>query len=719
MHIQEFAERVLLGTTLSEKLLRPTVLDDSPSRPFSGKLPSLPNRPPELALDLWHKSKRVPFPNVKQLEQEKSRGLVLHFFANHELLALELMALALLKFPDAPQSFCRGLVHTMFEEQDHMQLYAARMKDFGVSFGEIPVNDFFWNSISGAPSLQAFVAAISLTLEQANLDYSLYYKEVFQTIGDTETEKIMERVYLEELGHVRHGLKWFRMWKDPQESDWEAHKKALVFPLSAARAKGTIFSKEARLEAGLSESYIAELELYSKSKGRTPGVHVFNPTAESQVAYGQIGHTPSKIVRHLVSDFSALPLFFCKQGDVVVVEKIPSPGFLSTLQDTGFTIPEWVEVGKTSGPLSLEDYEISERKISGLYPWGWSPDCEAWFSPLLQNLPESPETLTAWSPKLKPMYSKGWSAQCLKKMLEVVQLNPHWNVDDSVVGQLCHSIEEVHSAIQGFMQNGFSNIVVKGLFGSSGLHMIHLSESPTLPADKQKRIEHLIEKQGGVVVEPWLDKVMDFSVHLNITAQHKITVQGATQFYTNPRGQYMGSVVGRIDAGLPSEVLKYLHYYPHKSQNKPISQLFEDVGGFVGQQLADLGYFGPASIDLLLYLDSNTQALRLKPVVEINPRHSMGRLAFNLAKHLKHRRTGLWLILNAKTLEQQGYGSIPDFAQALQQKFPVQMTSEQKIDKGALLTTDPENANHFTSLLVVDHSLEQCQHMLTSIGLAL
>ena len=57
-----------------------------------------------------------------------SAGRLLHFFANHELLATELMALVLLKFPDAPAAFRKGVLETLKDEQEHTRLYIERMK---------------------------------------------------------------------------------------------------------------------------------------------------------------------------------------------------------------------------------------------------------------------------------------------------------------------------------------------------------------------------------------------------------------------------------------------------------------------------------------------------------------------------------------------------------------------------------------------------------------
>jgi uncharacterized ferritin-like protein (DUF455 family) len=207
--------------------------------------------------------------------------VLLHCFANHELLATELMALALLRFPDAPRAFRQGLVQTLRDEQEHTRMYMERMARAGFAFGDLPVNGFFWKHVGGMESPLDYVSRLSLTFEQANLDYARHYAGVFRGHGDEETAVLLERIYEDEISHVGYGLRWLRKWKEAGDSDWEAWRRRLVFPLGPGRARGTVpFNAEGRRRAGFDEGFIASLEVFSQSLGRTPDVFWFNPGAE-------------------------------------------------------------------------------------------------------------------------------------------------------------------------------------------------------------------------------------------------------------------------------------------------------------------------------------------------------------------------------------------------------------------------------------------------------
>src|SRR6187402_111858 len=165
MEIREFAGRVLFAATLEEKLQGSVDLTDEQPGPAL-VTPTAPGRPAGLGFKPAGTA-RDSFPGTRRLEQSSERGRLLHFFANHELLATELMALVLLKFPDAPAAFRRGVLRTLKEEQEHTRLYLQRMKECGIHFGEIPVSGYFWRAVAGMESPMDYVAGLSLTFEQA------------------------------------------------------------------------------------------------------------------------------------------------------------------------------------------------------------------------------------------------------------------------------------------------------------------------------------------------------------------------------------------------------------------------------------------------------------------------------------------------------------------------------------------------------------------------
>ena len=140
-------------------------------------------------------------------ELRGERGVMLHFLANHELLAAELMALVLLRFPNAPKEYRAGVYEAMREEQAHALMYVRRMKECGIAFGELPVNDHFWKLVAPMETPLDFVTRLNLTFEQANLDFSKHYAGLFRQVGDTATAAVLEKIHLDEIGHVGHGLK--------------------------------------------------------------------------------------------------------------------------------------------------------------------------------------------------------------------------------------------------------------------------------------------------------------------------------------------------------------------------------------------------------------------------------------------------------------------------------------------------------------------------------
>ncbi len=705
MEIRQFAEQVLFGTRWEDKLV---VLDRYEDRaPGAGiATPSAPGRPSGLGLDEWHQREKLRFRDVRHFHSEKERGLVLHFFANHELLALELMALALLKFPQAPEKFRRGLVQTLKDEQEHVRLYQQRMQEIGVQFGEIPVGDFFWKAIGPMETPMDFVTGLSLTLEQANLDYARHYAEVYRQLDDPETAAILERIYRDEIGHVKHGLTWFRRWQETGLSEWDAYRQALRFPLGPARAKGIGFNRAGRLQAGLSADYIDELELFSQSRGRCPAVYWFNANCEEQVALGRPGFTPSQRVAELEADFQALPMLLCVRDDVVLLREKPSPGFLRRMQGLGFAIPEFVECS-ADGLAAL-----AERKVNALRPWGWSPDSAELLAPLVEGLPRGGEG-PCWSAAARQLYAKSWSAARLGEFLVAQEADYFCGTD--VIGTGCETTEQVLAEIGRLGEAGFDAVVVKAIYGSSGRGQIHC-RGGQLRAEQRGRLENILRQQGKVVVEPWLDKVVDLSLHFDVGAEGETAVAGWTRFFTDGRGQYRGSFVGSLTAGLDEEVKRFLYGDGRDARRLP--KLGEQLAEWLVEPLRAAGYQGPVGVDAMVYRDRDR--LRLKPIVEVNPRTTMGRVALKLQQAVNSARTALWLVISRREVAAAGFAGLAECAAALEAAHPAELMPDGKqLSEGVLFTTDPAQARSFATVLLVGESLAECEGYLREVGLEL
>ena len=101
---------------------------------------------------------------------------------------------------------------------------------------------------------------MSLTFENANLDYTVEYAEAARKIGDTKTAAVIDQVHRDEIEHVRFGWTWLQAFKGEDESAWDAWKSHLTFPLKPERARGRTFHRSGREAAGLDPEFIRRLE---------------------------------------------------------------------------------------------------------------------------------------------------------------------------------------------------------------------------------------------------------------------------------------------------------------------------------------------------------------------------------------------------------------------------------------------------------------------------
>ena len=641
MEIRALARAVLLGTTLADKLLEPDaagLTDAAPGEALDA--PDFPGRPTALGVAVGaHANARAAFPDEAALGADTGRGRLLHFFANHELLAMELMALVLLKFPEAPPAFRAGLARTIGEEQAHMRLYLERMQRLGVGFGELPLSRFFWDAMSGCRSPLEFVVQMSLTFEQANLDFSAYYRDAVARAGDAETAALLDRVYREEIGHVKHGVTWFNRWReDAGESDWDAYRRLLPAPLSPRRARGLSYQEDARREAGLSETFIRALAFCGGSRGRPRVVWHYNPLCEAEIARGSAGLVPPASRRRVIEDLEHVPMFLADPQDVVLTARAPRLGWLEELARAGFAVPELARPG-----------HLPDAKLGGLEPWGWSPDAVRRFAPLARRLTATPGGNADWARgvlargagALAPLYSKAWSVAFWRAWLEAhpEQAPVLGTLDDA--GMTHRDAAAVQAHARALLAAG-RGAMLKAPLGTAGTQARRVTDAADLDPGSPGAgwVAKRLTEQGALIVEPYLDRVADLSLNLHLD-DAGVRLVGLRRFITGPRFEYRGTYLGSAKAGFTAAQLRFLH--EEGAGGRPVERL-EEIGRAVGACLRDAGLQGNVGLDAMIWRgDDGT--LKLRAVVEVNPRWTMGRVALAIERRMGQGKSGAWLFV--------------------------------------------------------------------------
>ncbi len=702
MQLRDFAETVLFATTLEEKLRPPGALDDDRPGPALDAPPA-PGRPPELRFRAQD-TPRPEFPGRHGLERAHERGRLLHFFANHELLATELMALVLLRFPEAPPAFRRGVLKTLQDEQEHTRWYMERMKVCGLEFGALPVSGWFWRCVAPMENPIDYVAGLCLTFEQANLDYARHFAEGFATVGDAATAALLERIYRDEIGHVAYGLKWFRRWKNPSESDWAAFCRTLKFPLSPQRAKGFRLNVEGRREAGLDAAFIAELDVYAQSRGRTANVYVFNPFAEGFLARGR-AFNPTAPQARLARDLACLPQFLARQDDLVLVPEKPATEFLRTVKRAGFDLPEFAVV--PGGRIDLAAAGLANRKLGRLRPWAWGPDSLRLLAPLWPLVHgEDRPAARRFSERWAALYSKVWSADFLRRALTALAgheaadlLNP-----PEVVGLATRSAAETLEAIDAFRARGYVRLVVKEAIGVAGHNSLRVWEVP-VPAAQRRWIERALRPGGELVVEPWLERVVDFSVQFEMETAG-LRLAGYTGLCNDPKGQYRGNWADPdYPRRLPDAVAAC--FPGQRDVGGRLRRFYGELRCLLETDLRAADFVGPAGLDAFVYRTPDG-APRLKPVVELNPRYTMGRVLVELMRQAGAGRGGSLRLWNRSMVCAAGFDGFPAFAASLAERHPPRLEGQPvpRLVDGALCLNDPARAEAVLAVFRVGRSLD-------------
>ena len=210
---------------------------------------------------------------------------------------------------------------------------------------------------------------------------------------------------------------------------------------------------------------------------------------------------------------------------------------------------------------------------------------------------------------------------------------------------------------------------------------------------------------GPVVVEPWLRRALDLSLLVDVSADGALTVRGLHRFFTSAGGRYLGSWVGRPTVGLSPVLARFV---TGDGQSPAwIERALTRAARIAAAEAHRLGYAGPIGLDALIH--ETQDGLRLRPLIELNPRLSMGRVALALGRRLGPGAVGVWRVLSAQDLKRAGHRTIAAWAAS---RPAPELDPHGLWRGGVVFTNEPQLDTQFISAVGVGMNEAACLHAL-------
>jgi hypothetical protein len=407
---------------------------------------------------------------------------------------------------------------------------------------------------------------------------------------------------------------------------------------------------------------------------KLPNVYLFNPTCEYAVANGQSSWQPNRLLQKMEEDLGALPLFFARPNDVVLVKKVPPPEFLETLQKINITPPRFLQLKEiTKNP------DFTSQPKNRLLPWGWSPAAHRLLEPLKPSCSEEFQAspVANWKPKYREIYSKKFALELLKKLLP--ELPPGKVLPPQLISEVCYTKPEIEKCIKRW-----GKIMVKAPWSSSGRGLQKVTKTPVAEKVWEKLLG-IINDQGYAIVEPLLEKVLDLAFEFELK-NGKVTCLEISNFLTDEKGQYQGNSLNGWPLKINPEITAFAETLP--------DMIIQALVKLMESSLLAKYYEGKFGVDTLIFRDEKND-LRVNPCLEINVRQNMGLLSLYLEKLILPEKTGVF-----KTFFKPGK-SFFEFKKEMENSNPLKLKNS-KIKSGFFPVTPGFKDSLFGAYMLVE-----------------
>jgi uncharacterized ferritin-like protein (DUF455 family) len=133
---------------------------------------------------------------------------------NQEVQTLEIAALCLVDFPDAPWELRMELARQCWDEARHAELTYRYVREHGGWKGMYAIANLDWSVVGMLDSLAARLAVQHRTFEAGSLDIEMAAIPMMREMGEEAVADMKDAVDADEIQHVRFGNEWVRRLTD-------------------------------------------------------------------------------------------------------------------------------------------------------------------------------------------------------------------------------------------------------------------------------------------------------------------------------------------------------------------------------------------------------------------------------------------------------------------------------------------------------------------------
>lgn len=196
----------------------------------------------------------------RSVASETGRIIMLHAFAHIEFNAINIALDAAYRFRDQPQEYIGDWLQVASEEACHFQLLDQELVARGSAYGAYPAHRGLWDMVCKTrhDALHR-MALVPRVMEARGLDVTPAMIDKFEQVGDDAAVAILERIYRDEIGHVRIGNFWYQALCERRGVDPETTFRRLLGEYMGGPLRGP-FNWPARIQAGFGEQELSALE---------------------------------------------------------------------------------------------------------------------------------------------------------------------------------------------------------------------------------------------------------------------------------------------------------------------------------------------------------------------------------------------------------------------------------------------------------------------------